>query len=291
MSPIRRAAVLGHPIAHSLSPVLHRAAYAALGLDGWTYQAVDVDEAGLAGFLAGLDTSGADGSWAGLSLTMPLKRTVRSLLAAESELAAAVGAVNTVTFGPDGPVGDNTDVAGMVAALREAGVDRADRAAVLGGGATATSAVAALLQLGCDTPAVHVRRLSTTGELQAAGSRLGVHPVLAGLDQQGLAGLAGLDLVISTLPGGAADELAGQLVSAAGPDRLPLLLDVVYAPWPTPLATRWTAAGGRVVGGFPMLLHQAADQVRLMTGRPAPLTAMRAAGEAELARRRVAAGS
>lgn len=282
--PGRRAAVLGHPIAHSLSPVLHRTAYAQLGLTGWTYEAVDVEESELAGFVAGLDDR-----WAGLSLTMPLKRAVRPLLVAQSPLAAAVAAVNTVTFTPAGPVGDNTDVPGIVAALHEAGIERVGRAAVLGGGATATSAVAALQQLGCDAPTVHVRRLATTGELQAAAERLGVRPVLRGLDVTGLAALSDADLVISTLPGSAADELAEPLLAAVRGTAvrgtgagLPVLMDVVYAPWPTTLAARWTGTGGRVVGGFGMLLHQAAEQVRLMTGQPAPLEAMRRAGEAAL---------
>jgi shikimate dehydrogenase len=285
MSGRHRAAVLGHPIAHSLSPVLHHAAYAALGLTGWSYQAVDVDEAGLPDFLAGLD-----GSWAGLSLTMPLKRAVRPLLVAESPLAAAVGAVNTVTFTDAGPVGHNTDVAGIVAALRESGVTRVARAAVLGGGATATSAVAALRELGCDRPTVHARRLSTTGDLRAAAARLGSAPVLTGLDADGLALLGDAEVVVSTLPGAAADLLAEPLLGAAAAggrpgSALPVLLDVVYAPWPTVLAGRWQVAGGRVVGGFAMLLHQAGEQVRLMTGRAAPLEAMRRAGEAEIATR------
>ncbi len=281
----RRAAVLGHPISHSLSPVLHRAAYAALGLTDWTYAAVDLEEAGLPGFVAGLDAS-----WAGLSLTMPLKRAIRPLLAAESDLARAVGAVNTVTFGRDGPVGDNTDVPGLVAAVRGAGLPVVGRAAVLGGGATATSALAALQLLGCAAPGLHVRRLATTAQLQAAAHRLGVRPVLGGLDQQSLRRSAGVDLVVSTLPQGAADGSAEVLVDSLcaqgrAPGELPVLLDVVYAPWPSPLARRWAARGGRVVSGFEMLLGQAVEQVRLMTGRPAPEREMRAAGEAELARR------
>ncbi len=284
MSTPRQAAVLGHPIAHSLSPVLHRAAYAALGLPDWTYQAVDVDEAGLPGFLAGLD-----GSWAGLSLTMPLKRAVRPLLVAQSALAVAVGAVNTVTFGPDGPVGDNTDVTGIVEALRESGVDKVRRAAVLGGGATATSAMAALQLLGCPDPLVHVRSRARAGDLLAAAQRLGARPELTGLDERSLATLPTMDVVISTVPAGAADDLSGGVLAAVRrasgtlPEgELPLLLDVVYAPWPTVLAARWQEAGGRVIGGFPMLLHQAGEQVRLMTGHGAPLEAMRAAGVAEL---------
>lgn len=281
---VRRAAVLGHPIAHSLSPTLHRAAYQALGLAGWTYDAVDVDEERLPGVFAGLDSS-----WAGLSLTMPLKRAVRPLLVAESALAAAVGAVNTVLFTEAGPVGDNTDVGGIRAALDEVGVGEVGRAAVLGGGATATSALAALNLLGCPAPLVHVRRTATAADLAAAAVRLGMRPELRGLDPQALDRSAGAEVVISTLPGTAADGLAELLVErmcrpGAGA-RPPVLLDVVYAPWPTALARRWTASGGIVVGGFAMLLHQAGAQVRLMTGRPAPLAAMRAAGEAELARR------
>ena len=279
---VRRAAVLGHPIGHSLSPVLHRAAYDALGLTGWSYQAVDVDEAGLADFLSGLDDS-----WAGLSLTMPLKRVVRPLLVAESALATAVGAVNTVTFTPDGPYGDNTDVPGLVAALREIGVERVHRASVLGGGATATSAIAALRELGCHRPTVHVRRRSTIVQLQDAAERLQMRPVPAGLDAEGLAALADAELVISTVPAGAADALTEPLLVAARrrTGALPPLMDVVYAPWPTVLARRWTDVGGRAVGGFLLLLHQAGEQVRLMTGHPAPLERMRRAGEAELARR------
>src|SRR3954465_4946696 len=89
--PRSRAAVLGHPTPHSLSPSLHRAAYAALGLDDWRYDAFDVTEEGLPGFVADLD-----GPWAGLSLTMPLKQTVIPLLDHIEPLAQVVGAVNTV---------------------------------------------------------------------------------------------------------------------------------------------------------------------------------------------------
>ena len=142
-TPTRRAAVLGSPIAHSLSPVLHRAAYAELGLAHWSYDRFEVDEAALPGFLDGLD-----GSWAGLSLTMPLKRAILPLLDGISDTAASVEAVNTVVFTDDGRrIGDNTDIPGMIAALRERGVDKVDSAAVLGAGATASSALAALSRI------------------------------------------------------------------------------------------------------------------------------------------------
>jgi len=287
----RRAAVLGSPIAHSLSPALHRAAYAALGLDGWRYDAVEVTEDELAGFVRGLDRS-----WAGLSLTMPLKRAVLPLLAGRSPLAAAVGAVNTVTFPGGAPHGDNTDVHGIVAALTAAGVQRADgvgAATVLGGGATAASAIAALRELDCTEPVVHVRDPARVRDLFEAADRLGVRPRTAPLDAASVAaslhpqdGAPGATVLLSTLPAGAADALAPALARAphlAG-TTTPVLLDVVYAPWPTGLGTAAEAAGWRVVGGLEMLLHQAAEQVRLMTGRPAPLEEMRAAAAARLRR-------
>jgi shikimate dehydrogenase len=249
--------VLGRPIGHSLSPRLHRAAYAALGLD-WAYDAVDCGEDDLAALLDGLDAS-----WAGLSLTMPLKQAVLPLLDEVSELAAAVAAANTVVLRDGRRSGDNTDVHGMVAALRESGVTGAERPVVLGGGATARSALAALAELGARTPVLVVR--SAPHDTMAAAERLGVRPVLASYDP---AVLADCDLLISTLPAGAADALAPHVAG------VPALLDVVYDPWPTPLAA---ACRGTVVGGADMLLHQAAAQVELMTGRTAPLEAMRAA--------------
>jgi shikimate dehydrogenase len=151
----RRAAVLGSPIGHSLSPDLHRAAHAALGLTGWTYGRFEVAPDGLGTFLDGLGPE-----WAGLSVTMPLKRAVIPLLDEVSRLAATVRAVNTVLFHPDGRrTGDNTDVPGMVAALGELGVRRVESATLLGAGATASSALAALQALGADevTPTYAVR--------------------------------------------------------------------------------------------------------------------------------------
>jgi len=249
--------VLGRPIAHSLSPRLHRAAYAALGLD-WTYDAVDCGEAELPALLDGLDAS-----WAGLSLTMPLKQAVLPLLDEVSLLARDVAAANTVVLRDGRRSGANTDVAGVVAALREAGVTGAERPVVLGGGATARSALAALARLGAGRPVLVVR--SEPRETLAAAERLGVRPTLAAYDP---AVLSGCDLLVSTLPAGAADALAPHV------GGIPALLDVVYDPWPTPLAA---ACRGTVVSGAAMLLHQAAAQVELMTGRPAPLEAMRAA--------------
>jgi shikimate dehydrogenase len=268
-------------VAHSLSPVLHRAAYAALGLSGWTYEAIECREAGLPGRLAACETD-PTGTWAGLSLTMPLKRAVLPLLDSVSDLAVAVGGANTVTFSGGRRVGDNTDVYGIVTALAEAGVAAPSSAVVLGGGATACSALAALRELGLSAATVVVRDPRRAAEATAAAVRLDVTVTVRTFAE--LAGLLPVDLVVSTLPKDAADPYA-PLIAASGA----AVLDVVYAPWPTPLGAAAQRAGCTVVGGFPMLLHQAVRQVELMTGRPSgPVAAMRAAGAAELTARQLA---
>lgn len=268
----RRAAVLGSPVRHSLSPVLHEAAYTALGLTGWHYEAFECDEAALPAFVAGLGPQ-----WAGLSLTMPLKRVALTVADEVSPLACAVGAANTLLLAPGMRRADNTDVGGIVAALREAGLDRVRTAAVLGAGGTAQAALAALRELGERAPTVLVRNPARTVELSAAAQRLGVTPTIRG----GLSEveLPDVDLVISTLPAGAADSLASALASKRWSADT-VVLDVVYAPWPTPLAAAARTAGCRIVSGLAMLLHQAAVQVELMTGHRAPLAPMRAALDA-----------
>ncbi|WP_029253462.1 shikimate dehydrogenase [Paraoerskovia marina] len=268
----RRAAVLGHPVAHSLSPALHRAAYRALGLDDWTYTAVDVREAELAGFVDAMDES-----WAGLSLTMPLKHAVIPLLDSVEPLAEVVGAVNTLLPSGRTRVGANTDVHGLVAALGE-GLGQQARtgppahAVILGAGATAASTLAALGELGCTSPHVLVRSLARTGELRAAAHRMGVTPQFSRLDAATDV-LPRADVVVSTMPKHAADPWA-QVLADSGAPVSGVLLDVVYDPRPTELSRAWSRAGGVVVGGERMLLHQAAEQVRLMTGHAAPVTAM-----------------
>ena len=308
----KRAAVLGAPIAHSLSPVLHRAAYQALGLTGWSYQAIECDEAGLAGLIAGC---GPD--WAGLSLTMPLKRAVLSLLDEAEPLVAQVGAANTVRFDAGLRHGHNTDVPGMITAISESASARSDdRGApggrppgpaprpgygpgltrqslrmlieegepgvlILGGGATACSALAAARGLGASQATAAVRNPQRAGDLLAAADRLGLPVQLApfGAPAQPAPGL-----LISTAPAGAADQYAERI--RQGTLSPGCVLDVVYHPWPTALATAAQQAGVPTAGGFALLLHQAARQVELMTGKSAPVEAMRAAGLAALAARR-----
>ncbi|QXJ20075.1 shikimate dehydrogenase [Actinomadura graeca] len=270
----RRAAVLGSPVGHSLSPVLHRAAYAAMGLDAWSYDAIECAEDGLAAFLDGLGPE-----WAGLSLTMPLKRVALKLADSVSDLAAKVGGANTIVLRDGRRHADNTDVHGIVTALGEAGLGAPASALVLGGGATAGSALAALAGLGLDEAVLAVRTPARAAEAAEVGERFGLAVRVVTLDR--LPEHLTAELVVSTLPGRAADAFA-EPVAASGA----ALFDVVYAPWPTALAAAVADAGGTAAGGFGMLLHQAVRQVSLMTGRDdVPVEAMRAAGEAELARR------
>ncbi|WP_327247424.1 shikimate dehydrogenase [Streptomyces sp. NBC_01320] len=275
MTHAHRAAVLGSPIAHSLSPVLHRAAYAELGLTDWTYDRFEIDEQALPGFIEGLDSS-----WAGLSLTMPLKRAIIPLLDSISETASSVEAVNTVVFTEDGRrVGDNTDIPGMIAALRERGVEKVESAAVLGAGATASSAVAALGAMCTGPVTAYVRSRERGDEMRGWGERLGVDVRIADWADAGQALRA--PLVIATTPAGTTDALAGAVPDAPG-----TLFDVLYEPWPTGLAVAWSSRSGAVVGGLDLLVHQAVLQVEQMTGRStAPLATMRKAGEEALAAR------
>jgi shikimate dehydrogenase len=267
-----RLAVLGSPIAHSRSPQLHLAAYRALGLD-WCYDRVEVDDSGLAGFLAGL---GAE--WRGLSLTMPLKRRVAELVPEVDDVARRTRQGNTILLERGRPVrAFNTDVHGIVAALGGAGVASARHAAVLGGGATAESAVVALESLGAEVT-VAVRDVE---KVMASGAFASTRVVALGPDAD--AALTHSDAVVSTIP-----PAADFTVGLATLDAAQTLLDVAYAPWPTPLAAAWESSGGRVVHGLEMLLHQAVHQIRIfVAGDPATplpdeaavIRAMRAAVE------------
>ncbi|MGW9022966.1 shikimate dehydrogenase [Streptomyces sp. NPDC055722] len=272
----RRAAVLGSPIAHSLSPVLHRAAYRELGLEDWSYDRFEVDEEALPRFVEALGPE-----WAGLSLTMPLKRAVIPLLDSVSDTAASVAAVNTVVFDKDGRrLGDNTDIPGMVAALRERGIEQVGSAAILGAGATASSALAALARICTGEVVAYVRSEARAAEMRRWGERLEVDVRTADWSLADRALRA--PLVVATTPAGTTDALA-----AAVPERPAALFDVLYDPWPTALAARWSMYGGAVISGLDLLVHQAVLQVEQMTGRaPAPVDAMRTAGEHALAARR-----
>ena len=263
-----RAAVLGSPIAHSLSPALHSAGYAALGLDGWEYGRHELVADQLPGFLAGLDAE-----WRGLSLTMPLKEACLEVADEVTPLAQRARAGNTLVRRPDGGwLADNTDVPGLVAALRPAWDPAWRHAAVLGAGATARSVLLALAGLGVTSVAVYARNLEKAASIEAwapAGVGVSVLPLAQWTSDDAR-------VVLSTLPGGAADSF-----EVPGP-RNGLLFDAVYAGWPTPLARAAGAAGLTVVGGLDLLVHQAALQFELFTGHAAPIEAMFAAGRAAL---------
>jgi shikimate dehydrogenase len=260
-------AILGSPVSHALSPVLHRAAYAALGLD-WTYDVIDCTPDRLADFLASLDNT-----WAGLSLTMPLKHAVVPLLDKASATVTATGAANTVTISGGLLLGENTDVHGMTQALHDSGLAQADSACLLGAGATAATALSVLHTLGCRDTVVLTRNMTHTRQLAHAADRIGISVRLRPWSEA--ARHLGAGLVISALPPGAADPLAPYWPAAGN-----TLLDVVYRPWPTPLAQAARRSGSTVIGGLPMLVHQAARQVEIQTGlTPAPLEAMRRAAE------------
>jgi len=270
-----RLAVLGSPIDHSLSPAIHRAAYENLGL-AWTYVAAKVTAGGLSAWVNSLDED-----WRGLSLTMPLKREVVPILAARHPLVDVVGAANTVLMVQNGLVGFNTDVFGIVAALRAAGLARVDHVHMYGSGATAASALVALAQLGARKVTVEARTIENAAPLLAMGQRLGIDVLVIPLAFEARVA-RDVDLVVSTMPSGA---VVASPIDEAIRQRA-VLFDVAYSPWPSPLARDWLDAGGRVVSGLEMLLHQAVGQIRVfLTGDPdlvleneaAVLGAMRAA--------------
>lgn len=258
-----RAGVLGSPVAHSLSPVLHRAAYGALGLRRWRYDAARVEADGLAAHLAGLGPQ-----WVGLSLTMPLKEAALALAAEASDLARATGAANTLVRRADGAwAADNTDVHGLVAALGEAGLTGLDELLVVGSGATARAAVAAAARLGARRVRFMVRadvRPPTREQARTAGLEVAVAAPGEWPDR--------VEAVVSTVPPAATAAWAGGLPSAPA-----VLLDAVYGEGDTPLLAAARDRGWAALPGTLMLLHQGARQVELMTGRPAPVEAMRAA--------------
>jgi len=251
-----RLAVLGSPIAHSASPTLHRAAYAVLGLE-WEYESVDVTSAGLADFV-----TTRDASWRGLSLTMPLKRDILPLLSEVDPLVSVTGSANTVLFGSDGLSGSdgrlagfNTDVDGIVGAFAARGHDRLGVVQILGGGATAASAIAAAARLSADTVFVSMRSPERADDLRLVGRGSGVDVVIGALSDAAAIETRP-DAIISTLPNGAQVDVhfAPETIARA------VLFDVAYHPWPSALASVW---GGDVISGLEMLVLQALSQVRI----------------------------
>lgn len=260
-----RCAVLGDPIDHSLSPVLHRAAYAALGLN-WRYDAVRVPAGGMAEFLATLDDE-----WRGVSMTMPLKREVLPLVGWHRDAVRLAGGANTLVREPDGELWlDNTDLPGAAAAVRERYAGPVGTVAVLGAGATAASTALGLCDLGARTVYLHARSAERAAETVRAVS---AHARTPQVEVRGLDEPVSGDVVVSTVPVEAQD---GALVAATA--SAAVVFEVLYHPWPTPLARAAVERGQVLVSGFDLLLHQAALQVELFTGQVAPLEVMRDAG-------------
>lgn len=257
-----RLAVLGSPIGHSKSPAIHAAAYAVLGLD-WRYERFDVPEGELADFMA----SRGDG-WRGFSVTMPLKQEALDFASTLAPAASDIGAVNTLVFDDAGSAaparGWNTDVTGFIAALSDAGVERASRVRLLGAGGTAAAMVAALPSLQTEQLSIVVRAPERAQALAELASSLGVRVEVLTFAQfeAGPASSKAADLVVNTVPGDR-DHLTVDEAWVQGA----VLFDVLYDPWPTKLAAHWLSAGGRVVSGLELLLAQALVQVRLFTGR------------------------
>lgn len=266
-----RCAVLGDPIAHSLSPVLHRAGYDAVGLD-WSYGAHRVPEGGLADFVGGLDDT-----WRGLSLTMPLKREALALAGRVSDRARLAGVANTVVLAGGEVHADNTDLPGAVAAVRERWDGQVTTASILGAGATAASTGLALVELGARSIRVHARSAARAEPTVAA---ISAHPASPAVEVVALDAEVTGDIVVSTVPADAQDQRLVDQTSQAS-----VVFDVVYDPWPTPLAGAAHERGQVLVGGLDLLVHQAALQFTAFTGHPAPVTAMRAEGEQALRNR------
>ncbi|MEH0527988.1 shikimate dehydrogenase [Streptomyces stelliscabiei] len=269
-----RVAVLGSPVGRSLSPTLHRAAYAAMRLR-WDYETIDCDASALPALF---DSLGDD--WAGLCLTTPLKRAVLPLVDEVSDLALDVGGADTVVLRDGRSFGDHCGVHGIVAALRQAGLGAPGSAVVLGGGVAACAALAALREVGVREPVVVVRERGHAREAEAAAGRLGVSVDLHRFEELGRL-LRGVGVVVSTLPAGAADALAPTVARSGA-----AVLDAACSAWPTRLAKAAGFVGGTVVHGLSPLLHRAERQIELLTGlTDVPVAAMRAAAHDELVRR------
>ncbi|WP_084836829.1 shikimate dehydrogenase [Williamsia sp. 1138] len=266
----RAAAILGSPVSHSRSPALHLAAYEALGLTGWTYERMECTAEQLPALVSGLDER-----YVGLSVTMPGKRAALAFADHRTERAAAVGSANTLVRREDGWHADCTDVDGASAALVDLGITdgAGSRAVLVGAGGTAAPVVAALAAAGFRELSVVARSAGRASEVLAVADAYGIAAEVLAFEPNFTLRERTRDcaVLVNTVPAAAAAPLVSALSSA------PRLFDVIYDPWPTPLAAAVESAGGLVVGGLVMLLNQAYGQVEQFTGMPAPRVAMAAA--------------
>jgi len=263
---MKKAAVLGSPIAHSRSPQLHLAAYRALDLSEWTYDRIECGADELPGVVGGFGPE-----WVGVSVTMPGKFAALRFADERTDRAELVGSANTLLRTSRGWRADNTDIDGVMGALGTA----SGRAVVSGSGGTAPAAIVALAELGVGDITVVARNPDKAARLVELAARVGAAARFCELDSHPGGPVADAvsdsGVLVSTLPADVAGRYAEVFAGA------PVLLDAIYDPWPTPLAAAVTAAGGRVISGLQMLLHQAFAQVEQFTGLPAPRAAMIAA--------------
>ncbi|AWB92552.1 shikimate dehydrogenase [Aeromicrobium chenweiae] len=245
-------AVIGSPIDHSLSPVMHRAAYAELGLD-WTYEAVEVREGELGAFVGAL---GDDVR--GLSVTAPLKREAAAAAQQHDGVVDALGVANTLVVDDGVLSAYNTDVPGAAAAIAQAGIAPPRSARILGGGATAASIALTLVRLGVEELSFVVRDEARAADAVEVARGRGIQVRVRSIDEPLI---AKVDLLVSTVPDQVIGSRSYELV-----DSSRAVFDVVYDPWPTNLVRAAHEAGTPVVSGIDLLAHQAALQVELMTG-------------------------
>jgi shikimate dehydrogenase len=265
----RVAGVIGHPVAHSLSPALHNAGFASLRLD-WVYAAFDVAAGSAVAALAAMRTLGLGG----LSVTMPHKEAVAAAVDVLDPAAAALRSVNTVVALPDGRLaGHSTDGDGFVASIREAGVDPAGRpVAVIGAGGAGRAVVEALRRAGA-AEIVVINRSSQPAEVAAhlAGERGRVG---------GPAAARECDIVVNATPIGMGTGDVPIDVSLLHDPQV--VVDLVYHPLETAFLAQARARGARVIDGLGMLVHQAALQQELWLGTLADTGVMRAAALRQL---------
>lgn len=267
----RVVGVIGDPVRHSLSPVLHNAAFAAADLD-WTYVAFHV--------ASGMGAQAVDAvralSIEGLSVTMPHKSVVAGAVDELSQDGRALGSVNTVVRRGTKLVGESTDGPGFIAALEEAGFDPAGKhCTVIGAGGAGRAVVLALARAGARRITIVNRNQDRAEMAVALGGGVAVHG--------GPLSVSGADLVVNATPLGMASEPADHRDPTAPSEwtaqlaRGQFVNDLVYRPMVTPLLRAAAAAGATVLNGLPMLVHQAALQFELWTGQRAPVAAMRIA--------------
>lgn len=261
------AYVIGSPIIHSKSPAIHRAAYRELGLD-WGYQVAEVHEGGLSAFMTKLDPQATPL----VSVTMPLKAEAAEFARDGSPLVKATGIANTLVFQDGRWVGENTDISGITRTLADRGLELTahEPVTLLGSGATAISTLVALSKMGIKNVKIYARNGLAVEKMIDLGRVFSLS--VAVLSTAELTSALGARLVISTWPTAATQQVVEFVPMNPG-----FLFDVTYEPWPSPLAIKWLAQGGAVVGGLDLLVNQAVGQIEMATNKAAPVKAMRAA--------------